>query len=67
MASQEKETDAPPAQAGEHYVNPGSKPLLGPTPVADRGSVQRVVWPLFFLVLLGGIVLAIALNLARAT
>ena len=58
-----KETDAPPAHAGAHYTNPGTKPLLGPAPAADRGSVQQVVWPFFFVVLLGGITLAIALNL----
>lgn len=57
------ETDAPPAHPGAHYDNPGSKPLLGPTPVTDRGSVQRVVWPLFFLILLSGIALLIAVNL----
>jgi hypothetical protein len=61
MAS--KETDAPPAHAGEHYENPDTKPLLGPAPATDRGSVQRAVWPLFFFVLVVGIALAIALSL----
>ncbi|RYZ07350.1 MAG: hypothetical protein EOO73_11880 [Myxococcales bacterium] len=66
MASKVSETDAPPAQPGEHYASPGSKPLLGPTPAADRGSVQRVVWPLFFFVLLGVIALVMALSLTGA-
>ena len=57
-----KETDAPAAQPGAHYANPETKPLLGPTPAADRSSVQRVVWPLFFVVVLGGIALAIAMS-----
>jgi hypothetical protein len=58
-----EETEAPPAQPGEHYANPNSKPLLGPIPATDRGAVQRVVWPLFFLVLIGAIALALGLSL----
>lgn len=62
-----KETDAPPAQPGEHYANPDTKPLLGPAPVSDRSSVQRVVWPLFFFVLIGAIGLAVALSLTSVS
>jgi hypothetical protein len=58
-----KELDAPPAQPGEHYANPDTKPLLGPTPATDRSAVQRVIWPLFFVVLIGAIALAVALSL----
>lgn len=62
-----EETDAPPAHPGVHYDNPETKALLGPTPAADRSSVQRVVWPLFLLVVLGGIALAIAFHLTMGS
>lgn len=62
-----KETDAPPAQPGAHYDNPGTKPVLGPIPATDRGSVQRVVWTLFFVVLLATIAIAIALGVTGGT
>jgi hypothetical protein len=65
MATPNTATDAAPAHEGAHYANPDAKQLLGPIPKTDRASVQRVVWPLFLCVVLGGLVIAAALGLAQ--
>lgn len=68
MATEEigTEVDAPAAHAGAHYDNPETKRLLGPIPAIDRGSVQRVVWGVFFFVLFAALALALALNVSSA-
>ena len=63
MATPNPATDPAPAHEGVHYANPDTKPLLGPIPKTDRVSVQRVVWPLFLCVVLGGVALAAVLGL----
>jgi hypothetical protein len=65
MATPNTVTDPAPAHEGARYPNPDTKPLLGNIPTTDRVSVQRVVWPLFLCVLLGGVVIAVALGLAQ--
>lgn len=46
-----------------HYANPSSKPLTGPPPADERDGVQRLVWRLFFVLVLvigvAGVVLSI--------
>lgn len=53
----------PSAQPGVHHTNPSSKPLRGPAPPEDRDGVQRLVWRLFFVLVLAvgvaGVVLSI--------
>lgn len=61
MATQD--TDAPPAHQGPHYSNPGTKKLLGPTLPTERGSVQRFAWIVFFVIVLGGVAIAVAIGL----
>jgi len=47
-----------------HYANPSSKPLDGPVSKADRDGTQRLVWKLFFVLVLCGVALGIALGLS---
>lgn len=59
-------SNVPSAQQGVHYTNPSSKPLRGPVPPEDRDGVQRLVWRLFFVLVLAvgvaGLVLSVVVG-----
>jgi hypothetical protein len=54
---------APPAHEGVHYPNPSSKSLEAPAPKAEREGTQRLVWPLFFVLLLCVLAMSVVLGL----
>jgi hypothetical protein len=62
MATDSTSTDAPPAHEGVHYQNPASKPIDGPMATSDRDGVQRVVWPLFFVLILCLVAIGVVLG-----
>ncbi len=55
--------EVPSAHEGAHYPNPSSKPLTGPLGKADRDGTQRLVWMLFFILLLCVVAIGIVLGL----
>jgi len=55
---------APRAHEGKHYANPSSKPLLGPLGKNYRDTTQRLVWPVFFGLILCVVTIGIVLGLA---
>lgn len=59
------DTDAPHAHEGVHYDNPSTKPLRGRVARADRDGVQRVVWALFFVLILGAIATGVVLSVVH--
>jgi hypothetical protein len=56
-------TDAPPSHEGAHYENPVSKPIVGPHGLADHDAVQRVVWPLFLVLILCVVAMGVVLGM----
>jgi len=42
----------PPPHEGAHYANPSSEPLESPVAKFDQEGTQRVVWKLFFVLML---------------
>jgi hypothetical protein len=56
-------SEAPRAHEGAHYPNPSSKPLLGPLRQVDQDSTQRLIWPLFFVLILCVVAIGIVLGL----
>jgi hypothetical protein len=56
-------TDAPPAHEGAHYANPSSRPLRGPLSPTDREGTQRVVWKVFFVLILCVVAMVLVLGL----
>jgi hypothetical protein len=56
-------TDAPRAHEGAHYANPSSKPLRGPVSTADREGTQRMIWKLFFVLILCVVAMVLVLGL----
>jgi hypothetical protein len=55
----------PSAHEGAHYTNPGSKTLEGRVPATDREGTQRVVWVLFYLLILGGVGVGVLVGMGR--
>lgn len=55
----------PPAHRGKHYANPSSKPLTGPPPLDERDGVQRLVWRLFFGLVVAVVLAAVVLSLVN--
>ncbi len=64
MDARTSTTRAPQAHTGAHYDNPSTKPLRRPGH-ADRDGVQRVVWALFFVLILGAIATGLLLAVIR--
>jgi hypothetical protein len=60
-------TEAPPAHDGVHYENPSSKQIDGPVSSAQRDSVQRVVWALFFIIILCVVAMGMVLGIIQQT
>jgi hypothetical protein len=56
-------TDAPHPHEGVRYPNPSSKPLEGPVGQADRETTQRLVWKLFFVLMLCTFAMVIVIGL----
>lgn len=56
-------SEVPDAHEGVRYANPTSKSLDAPAAKTDRAGTQRLVWRLFFALLLcvivGGVVLGL--------
>lgn len=61
--AQQSAADVPQAHEGAHYPNPSSKPLRGPVAVTERTPIQRLVWRVFFVVILGVVALGVVLGL----
>jgi hypothetical protein len=57
------EAHVPEAHEGPHYANASSKPLLGPDAQAESELTQRVVWKLFFVLILCVIAMSVVLGL----
>ena len=57
--------EVPAAHEGPHFDNAVSKRPDGPVGTADRESTQRLVWVLFFILILGGVVTGAALGLLQ--
>jgi hypothetical protein len=55
-------SEVPDAHEGKHYANPSSKALLGPVAKSDRELTQRVVWKLFFVLILCVIAMIVVLS-----
>ena len=55
--------DVPRAHEGAHYANPTSKQVEVPVSKADQTGTQRVVWRLFFVLVLCVVVLVVAMGL----
>lgn len=53
----------PSAHQGVHHNNPSSKSLRGPAPPNERDGVQRVVWRLFFVLVLAVGIAAVVLSI----
>jgi hypothetical protein len=53
----------PPAHEGVHHDNPSSKPLRAPVPPDERDGVQRLVWRLFFFLVLAVALAAVLLSI----
>lgn len=45
-------TEVPPPHEGVHYANPSSKPLKVPASPSEREGTQRLVWKVFFVLVL---------------
>ncbi len=56
-------SEVPHAHEGKHYANPSSKPLLGPVAKTDRELTQRVVWKLFFVLILCVVAMTVVLSI----
>jgi hypothetical protein len=56
-------TDVPRAHEGAHYANPSSKPLEAPLGPTEREGTQRMVWKLFFVVMLCVVAMVAVLGL----
>lgn len=54
----------PEAHEGVRYPNPTSKSIDAPAGKADQAGTQRLVWRLFFGILLGALVAGVLLGLA---
>jgi hypothetical protein len=63
MPTSSTQTDAPPAHEGAHYEHPASKPIVGPRGPADRDGVQRIVWPLFLVLILCVVAMGVVLGM----
>jgi hypothetical protein len=66
MPPSSKPTDAPPAHEGAHYDNPASKPIVSPARKGDREGVQRLVWALFFVLILGVVATGVVLGVSQS-
>jgi hypothetical protein len=53
----------PPAHEGAHYQNPSSKSLEGPVARTDRADTQRLVWKVFFALILCVVAMGVVLGL----
>ena len=65
MPASSKPTDARPAHDGAHYANPVSKPIVSPGRKADREGVQRLVWALFFILMLCVVATGVVLGVSQ--
>jgi len=59
--------DVPAAHEGPHFDNAVSKRPEGPVGKTDQEGIQRLVWVLFFILILGGVVTGAALGLLQAS
>lgn len=55
--------EVPPAHEGVHYDNPTSKSIRGPVAGTDRTGTQRLVWGLFFVLMLCVVATGVVLGL----
>jgi hypothetical protein len=56
-------SEVPPAHEGANYPNPSSKPLEGPVAATDRADTQRLVWKVFFVLILCVVAMGVVLGL----
>jgi hypothetical protein len=62
VRAQQPAAEVPQAHEGPHYRNPSSKPLQGPVAVTERTGTQRVVWKVFFVLILAVIAIGVVLG-----
>ena len=55
-------TRVPRAHAAPHYLSSYSKPAKGSLSAADRDTMQRLVWKLFFMLVVGVFVVGLVLS-----